>query len=93
MRGVTSSFCFYCVASAKFQLTRLMRGVTKIKKETVTAITFQLTRLMRGVTSHISTLARVHLFQLTRLMRGVTQRGKLCCDYVRYFNSHASCEA
>ena len=37
--------------SLRFQLTRLMRGVTLSRQRSEYAILFQLTRLMRGVTS------------------------------------------
>ena len=58
----------------RFQLTRLMRGVTsvillKLPFDEV----FQLTRLMRGVTCNGGCVLGYTLrFQLTRLMRGVT---------------------
>ena len=66
---------------AKFQLTRLMRGVT----ETYTGINlktaqFQLTRLMRGVTQTVMFTVCILLFQLTRLMRGVTGIAFFCND-------------
>ena len=38
------------ISAIKFQLTRLMRGVTVIVEEFVDFPEFQLTRLMRGVT-------------------------------------------
>ena len=38
--------------SAKFQLTRLMRGVTEMLYLSDMTIIFQLTRLMRGVTTY-----------------------------------------
>ena len=44
--------CGYITRSFKFQLTRLMRGVTEnIYKVEVWIWEFQLTRLMRGVTA------------------------------------------
>ena len=56
-----------------FQLTRLMRGVTR--QGTAAAersARFQLTRLMRGVTVFLAFFGAGRTFQLTRLMRGVT---------------------
>ena len=46
-----SIFLFLSVSFPKFQLTRLMRGVTTAtRKKLSRSISFQLTRLMRGVT-------------------------------------------
>ena len=57
----------------KFQLTRLMRGVTAaVRSRTIFILTFQLTRLMRGVTVRCNHPCGNCAFQLTRLMRGVT---------------------
>ena len=39
------------ILTAWFQLTRLMRGVTRISAQRIITHIFQLTRLMRGVTS------------------------------------------
>ena len=55
-----------------FQLTRLMRGVTRVRSDILAQSEFQLTRLMRGVTNLNLALCRFFEFQLTRLMRGVT---------------------
>ena len=51
MRGVTV-LEYMNELTNKFQLTRLMRGVTQIRiKSFVISTVFQLTRLMRGVTA------------------------------------------
>ena len=78
----------------KFQLTRLMRGVTFTRMNPLFPLAFQLTRLMRGVTTKCPECwNREMKFQLTRLMRGVTTLniGKFSAS--GDFNSHASCEA
>ena len=78
----------------KFQLTRLMRGVTIVRVDPVAvAAEFQLTRLMRGVTSFLDNELAADIFQLTRLMRGVTIVPSSFTVNIPYFNSHASCEA
>ena len=78
----------------KFQLTRLMRGVTFEKFVGNAERIFQLTRLMRGVTGYKKVLALFACrFQLTRLMRGVTQNIYSTTPIAHNFNSHASCEA
>ena len=56
----------------EFQLTRLMRGVTRKEKDLTKLRKFQLTRLMRGVTLWTIWKKSSIKFQLTRLMRGVT---------------------
>ena len=57
----------------EFQLTRLMRGVTRGGgAELEERREFQLTRLMRGVTAIPLSMMCGSAFQLTRLMRGVT---------------------
>ena len=50
MRGVTGLFLLRLRSTCKFQLTRLMRGVTTAKHRESRTAQFQLTRLMRGVT-------------------------------------------
>ena len=50
MRGVTSDMQSENGEWFKFQLTRLMRGVTIIQSNVAAHFRFQLTRLMRGVT-------------------------------------------
>ena len=49
MRGVTRCKPLRPLLE-RFQLTRLMRGVTAVEFKSLKAILFQLTRLMRGVT-------------------------------------------
>ena len=74
MRGVTDGVEF-CGDKGTFQLTRLMRGVTRIHTiEYLGYLSFQLTRLMRGVTNESGLYSLVLSFQLTRLMRGVTKQ-------------------
>ena len=74
MRGVTATISQLDVP-ALFQLTRLMRGVTRnLCICSVVLLEFQLTRLMRGVTASASGHYIFIRFQLTRLMRGVTER-------------------
>ena len=63
----------------KFQLTRLMRGVTRGRTNDDARFPFQLTRLMRGVTSAHRSMPRMSGFQLTRLMRGVTYSVHTVC--------------
>ena len=63
----------------KFQLTRLMRGVTQFRSVFIYDSSFQLTRLMRGVTLESYDEPVSRKFQLTRLMRGVTPQ------YRRYY--------
>ena len=73
MRGVTQITQKNIASGKSFQLTRLMRGVTRIYTSLKLPQAFQLTRLMRGVTRQTSTTSRRTItFQLTRLMRGVT---------------------
>ena len=73
MRGVTGGIVIFTI-SARFQLTRLMRGVTILPTLELTdkIEKFQLTRLMRGVTYDLYINVNADKFQLTRLMRGVT---------------------
>ena len=79
---------------SKFQLTRLMRGVTSaVIGLRLEMFSFQLTRLMRGVTLLLVLQTLCLIFQLTRLMRGVTQDVMFGSDFTIHFNSHASCEA
>ena len=74
MRGVTAQLVFTAYTSG-FQLTRLMRGVTRRPtSEGGRTGRFQLTRLMRGVTLFLLFGSITWIFQLTRLMRGVTIR-------------------
>ena len=62
----------YVFRRSRFQLTRLMRGVTQYLQSKNASVVFQLTRLMRGVTESCFPNIGGHSFQLTRLMRGVT---------------------
>ena len=79
---------------SKFQLTRLMRGVTRSRAAYCRAVRkFQLTRLMRGVTNTAVQYDMYASFQLTRLMRGVTHQDDMDIIEDTNFNSHASCEA
>ena len=74
MRGVTC-VRIYLLDKLGFQLTRLMRGVTRFTMhEQRHGNAFQLTRLMRGVTESLLTMLSSLSFQLTRLMRGVTEK-------------------
>ena len=61
------------IASITFQLTRPMRGVTKMMFGHFHDGKFQLTRPMRGVTNGVQDWANILRFQLTRPMRGVTR--------------------
>ena len=71
-----------------FQLTRLMRGVTRLVIFIILPPPFQLTRLMRGVTLLRERLCnRVFQFQLTRLMRGVTI-AQLCRHLRQKISTH-----
>ena len=54
MRGVTLFNSRTSQLYAKFQLTRLMRGVTSRRGFFTPHSAFQLTRLMRGVTTRLS---------------------------------------
>ena len=58
----------------RFQLTRLLRGVTRIVSRIFgVREAFQLTRLLRGVTLNANDGVTSKAFQLTRLLRGVTK--------------------
>ena len=86
--------CIYNADFFKFQLTRLMRGVTFfLLLYSADFRKFQLTRLMRGVTVACRPLRFARIFQLTRLMRGVTFVDARDLSTNNDFNSHASCEA
>ena len=81
------------ISAIKFQLTRLMRGVTNTGTVFATPTIFQLTRLMRGVTSDYlnipkRTIISTHTPHARRDLR-MHQFDGICTD----FNSHASCEA
>ena len=79
----------------RFQLTRLLRGVTHTKiKSSDWLLIFQLTRLLRGVT--------VSALSISRICTGISTHTPLArrdfvigigTVYIRNFNSHASCEA
>ena len=77
----------------KFQLTRLMRGVTFPDFPVNLNYTFQLTRLMRGVTiKQRSYFVNKNISTHTPHARRdaeLEQHGQNILD----FNSHASCEA
>ena len=74
MRGVTTSSAPIIGSTVRFQLTRLMRGVTLRNFQPCDIHVFQLTRLMRGVTVCYTAVNVKRQFQLTRLMRGVTRK-------------------
>ena len=94
MRGVTFSELLFGFWFERFQLTRLMRGVTPF---------VYLVQHENPISTHTPHARRdwVHLlyteyslqFQLTRLMRGVTPRRPIIEKAHFHFNSHASCEA
>ena len=77
----------------KFQLTRLMRGVTRCCFHCLTVVTFQLTRLMRGVTG-VGTVdvANASNFN-SHASCEAWPSDSSGAGAVNNFNSHASCEA
>ena len=77
----------------RFQLTRLMRGVTIAGKRFTTPNVFQLTRLMRGVTYGFDSCEyRIEVSTHTPHAR---RDCSACKIFIQSgcFNSHASCEA
>ena len=94
MRGVTLLWSALRPVFPKFQLTRLMRGVTNFieGKRNFETISTHTPHARRDPLSRIYRF-RADKFQLTRLMRGVTDGLTAYLHASANFNSHASCEA
>ena len=92
MRGVTdkyNSVGFRC----RFQLTRLMRGVTLDYCPNKDGAIFQLTRLMRGVTVYDKLIYYFYRISTHTPHARRDNENRENNGLFRHFNSHASCEA
>ena len=76
----------------RFQSTLLMRGATRLARQSCNISQFQSTLLMRGATSADECIWWIVPFQSTLLMRGATRLRSCASISNRNFNPRSSCE-